>query len=284
MTQRTFLHTLSLPEHIWLNFFREFFSQPHLISDSTTGQRLPNRFFLNLASDVDNREFDVVLANDFNDANSNALPKLVIEDAAGATQLGLTISQVKTWHVTPTTKKDRADQVRFTYLFHALSKDRGESRMLAAIVSFAITVFREAILNTQGMVKIEPWSIGTTQPLRSDSGQDYFDTPVQVTFTTMEFWNQVEIGNSDAETFCVSFAPLERARFVRGHMAIRYPTMLRYIRAAMSLVNPTASRFVRMAMSIDAPLVDERFVVASLSSVDPLSSNRYVRASMRVVS
>lgn len=283
MTQRTFLHTLSLPEHIWLNFFREFFSQPHLVADSTTGQPLPNRFFLNFAADVDNRAFDVVLANDFNDASTNALPKLVIEDAAGATQLGLTMGQVKTWHVTPTTQKDRADQVRFTYLFHALSRDRGESRMLASIISFAITVFREAILNTQGMVKIEPWSIGTTQPLRSDSGQDYFDTPVQVTFTTMEFWNQIEIGNSDAETFCISFAPLERARFVRAHMAIQYPTMTRYIMAAMSLVNPTLARFVHSSMAIDAPFDAERFVGASMSLSNPMSSDRYVRASMRVV-
>lgn len=282
-TQRIFLHTLSLPEHIWLNFFREFFSQPHLIADATTGIPLPNRFFLDLAQDVDNREFDVVLANDFNDASSNALPKLVIEDAAGATQLGLTMGQVRTWHVTPGTTKDRADQIRFTYMFHALSKDRGESRVLAAMVTFAMTVFREAILNTQGMVKIEPWSIGTTQPLRSDSGQDYFDTPVQVTFTTMEFWNQVELGNSDAESFAVSFAPQERVRFIRGHMETKDAIISRYIKAAMALVNPSVVGFVNAAMTVDAPFDAERFANASMIVESPVSAERFVRSSMRVL-
>ncbi len=282
MSQRIFLHTLSLPEHVWLNFFREFFSQPHLIADATTGQPLPNRFHLNLAQDVDNREFDVVLANDFNDASTNALPKLVIEDAAGATQLGLTMGQVRTFQFAPTTTKDRADQVRFTYMFHALSKDRGESRVLAAMVSFAITVFREAILNTQGMVKIEPWSIGTTQPLRSDSNQDYFDTPVQVTFTTMEFWNQIEVGNGDAESFAISFAPQERTRFVRGHMETKDALVARYIKAMMVLVNPNVARFLNAAMVVDAPSVAESFTRASLVTENPVSAERFVRSSMRV--
>lgn len=282
MTQRIFLHTLSLPEHVWLNFFREFFSQAHLISDVSTGQPLPNRFLIDLSQDPSNRPFDVVLANDFDDTKQNALPALVIEDAAGATQLGLTMGQVKSWHVTPATTKDRADQIRFTYIFHCLSKDRGESRMLAAIVTFAMTVFREAILNTQGMVKIEPWSIGTTQPLRSDSAQDYLDTPVQVTFTTMGFWDQIEIGPGSAESFAVSFTSQERARFIRGHMETRDPIVIRYINGHMVLVNPNLTRFIHASMDVDAPLTDERFVRASMVSEDPVSATRFVRSSMRV--
>lgn len=280
--QRIFIHTLSLPEHTWLNFFREFFDQKSLISDATTGQPLPNRFYIDQGTDPDNRQFDVELAYDFAKSNQNQLPRLVIEDASGAQMMGLTMGQVKSHTFSPSTTKNRADQVRFTYVFHCLSKDRGESQLLASIVSFAMTVFREALLNTRGMIKIEPWSIGVAQPLKLDSSEDIVDTPIQVTFYMIEFWDQIEIGNADAENFAVSFSPLERFRYVHTFMEISDSKRWQYINAFMSLVNPNDLRFVNLDTLIADPLAVEQFVDAAMTTENPLLAESFVRASMRV--
>ena len=281
MTGRLFLHTMSLPEIIWLNFFREFFSQQTLVYDKrSSGAPVPNRFFLDRSQDPSNRPFDVTLAYDYEDSRQNALPALVLEDA-GAVQMGLTINQMKTWSVSGTTTRERADQVRFTYVFHCLSKDRGESRMLAAMVSRSLTVFRDQLL-ADGLNKIEPWSIGATQPLRTDSGEDYVDTPVQVTFYTVEFWDTLEIGSGFANNIGISFISETRAKYIMAAMETRDPRLELFILASMFVKNPNASMFIRAGMFVEAPLGLERFFRAALTSEEPVSSERFVRAHMRV--
>lgn len=279
MNPRIFLHTLSAPEHVWLTFLREFFSQPVLIQSD--GTEVPNRFHYVPDIDPDKRDFDIHLHYSYDQAKSNALPALVIEDT-GCVQLGLTINQEKSHSISPQTMIKRADQIRHTYVFHCLSKDRGESRMLAAILSFAITVFRGAILKEPPMVKIEPFSIGASQPLRAKGVEDCVDTPVQVTFTCMEFWNTVELGPTTAGGVRVSFAPEARTRFVRGYMETKDPLVARYIRGFMSLVAPNSGKFVNASMDVDAPADDAVFVHAHAAIEDAISSQRFVRSKMTV--
>lgn len=280
MSPRIFLHTLSAPEHIWLDFFREFFQQRHLLRDEATKVPLPNRFFLDRSLDPNQRDFDVSLAHDFDDSRPNALPALVIEDT-GAVQTGLTINQMSNHRFSPDTRRDRADQIRFTYIFHCLSRNRGESRLLASMVTYAVTLFRDALLSS-GLVKIEPWSVGATQPLRSDSAEDYVDTPVQITFYTMEHWRTLEVGSGDAEGFCIQFSTQERVRFIRGGMTVRDPDASRFINASMTMMNPSASSFVNADMNLAEPGLGERFVGGSLDMREPVSSERFIRGSMRV--
>lgn len=282
MTNRIFLHTLSQPEHLWLGFFRSFFQQQFLVFDDQDRTPLPNRFYYDQAVEPSNRPFLIDLAYDFDDSKQNALPALVIEDA-GANQLGLTMDQKQTFSVSPETIKARADQVRFTYIFHCLSKDRGESRLLASIVTKAVTVFRDELLKNPPLVKIEPWSVGATQPMKTDGGgEKYCDTPVQITFYTMEFWRTLTQGEGTAEGFGVSFSPNDATRFIRSSMTVRDPETTFFIRASMALVNPSIARFINLAMTVDASLTVENFVRASLVTENPVSSERFIRASMRV--
>lgn len=281
MTSRTFLHTLSFPEHLWLNFWREFFRQDTLLVDEN-GLPIKNNFFLDSAKPPETRPFDVVLSHDYNDSKPNALPLLVIEDA-GTVQLGLTTNQLKTWSVSPQTVKVRADQIRSTYIFHCLSKDRGESRMLAALLTYAVTVFRDSLLKA-GFNKIEPWSVGATQPLRNKAGEDYVDTPVQLTFYYVETWTTVEVGEGTAENFGVIFSPESFSRFIRAHANIADPMVIRFIRAATTIQNPTGFRFIRAAANLENPTTAERFIRSAAVVENPVSAERFIRAQLRVSS
>ncbi len=279
MTARTFLHTLSFGEHLWINFLREFFAQDTLMVDEQGGV-VSNNFRIDMSRPPENRKFDIVLSHDYDDSKPNALPLLVIEDT-GTVQLGLTSNQLKDWSVSPQTIKQRADQLRSTFIFHCLSKDRGESRLLASLLTFAVTVFRDQLLKS-GMNKVEPWSVGATQPLRNKAGEDYVDTPVQVTFYTVEFWNTIEVGRGTAESFGVIFSPQEAQRFIRAFATIADPVMMRFIRASATIRNPNVDRFIRASADLQNPTTLERFIRGSTVLEDPTTSERFIRAQLRV--
>jgi hypothetical protein len=279
MTARVFLHTLSFPEVLWLNFWREFFQQKTLIVDDD-GTVIDNNFHIDLAKPTELRKFDVTLFANYDDSKPNALPLLVIEDT-GMVQLGITTNQLKTWSVSPNTIKERADLTRSTYIFHCLAKDRGESRLLAAIITFAVTCFRDQLLKS-GFHKIEPWSVGATQPLRNKAGEDYVDTPVSITFYTTEFWNTLTKGTGTAEDIGFIFSPDTKERFIRAFAEIADPVVLRFIRASAIIQNPNLSRFIRASAELENPTTVERFIRAGGTIQDPTTVERFIRAQLRV--
>lgn len=282
---RVFLHTLSLPEQIWLSFFREFFSSNQSLMRTFGDEEssvVKNNFFLDKNQDPSNRKFDVILEESFDQSDQNALPRLVIEDAMGAQQLGLVMGQRHTHSSTPTTSRKFVDQNRFMYVFHCLSKDRGESRMLASVVSRAITVFREEITNSPSMVKIDPSSIGTTQALKSDSKTVFWDTPVQVPFTCMEFWTTIEVGNNDAISFNIGLSADSRSKYVMASANVDFPVKSRYVRLSTEITNPNHSRFFRVSSDVADPMSSSKFLRSQLSTADPSTGSGFVRCSMRV--
>lgn len=280
--QRVLYHTLSKPEILWLDFFRGFFSQKFLMINDDNSY-IVNRFYIDQSISPDNRPFDVFLSFDFSKSNQNILPAVVIEDMSGASQMGLTIDQRRDFMVSPSTMKRRVDQVRYTYVIHCLSKDRGESRTLAAICARAVAAFRDLILSSRlGVVKIDPWSIGTTQPIRSDSREVYLDTPVQITFYMMDSWDTFIIEGGTAESLCVFFISDAASRFIRSAVNIKNPDLSSFILSSLSVSNPSGQGFVLSHMETQDPLSLESFIASSTETEDALSESAFIRSSTRV--
>lgn len=279
MTERLFVHTLSFPEHLWGDFFRTFFAQDVLIVDDD-GIPIPNRFKLEEAKTPENRGFDILFENDLKTNNPDLLPCLVIEDL-GMSALGVATNRLANWNVGRETSKTRSDLIRSTYVFHCCSRDRGESRLLAAIVANAITVFYDELLRA-GFHKLEPWSIGKTTPIKNDSDEVYADTPVQISFETQQTWKTVESGSGFAKRFCLEIRPDELVRYVRMSMSLSDPAVARYIATSMELQDPNVNLYINTSLNLVDPLVDEWFVLTSMNVANPLLAERYVRTSMRV--
>jgi hypothetical protein len=274
-----YLHSLSYPELIWLDFLTEFFQQPTLMIDGT-GKGLPNRFFYNPAENDSNRQFDIRLAFDFSDSRQNALPALVVEET-GVAQVGVAVNQLKDWRVAKTTQKDRADLLRTTYIFHCLSKDRGESRLLASILSSAIIYFKDEIYNA-GLNKIEPWTIGASMAMRSDSAEDYVDTPVQVTFEYAQFWSTREVSPLFSGKFCLVVSDRAQLFSVRASLDARDPELFASIRASLDAVDPNATFSIRASADVQDPVYDSYAIRSSLDALEPSSTSSAIRASMRI--
>jgi len=276
MTQ--FIHTLSLPEYIWLDFLREFFSQKSLVVDED-GKSIENRFRY-LQVPEDNRPFDIFLEDDLTGAHPNTLPSIVIEDL-GCGALGVALDKLSNWRIHPTTEKERSDLIRATYVFHCTSRERAESRLLAAIVSNAFIVFYEQ-LREAGFHKLEPWSIGKTTAIKGDAIQTYFDTPVQQTFAFSQTWTTVESGPSGFKTFCVEFSDDQLVRYVRTSMEIADPVIREYVRTSMDLEAANDNIYVIVSTDIVDPQASEAYIRTSTEVADPLTSTGYARTSMRV--
>lgn len=276
---RRFVHTLSYPEHIWLDFYRSFFSQKSLVVDDD-GQPISNNFYIDQATTPENRRFDVVMEHDLEKNNPNILPCLVIEDL-GLSTLGIALNRLSDWEVTPQTVKERSDLIRCTYVMHCCSRDRGESRLLASIVSNAMTVFYDSLLRA-GLHKIEPWSVGKTTPIKSDSDETYVDTPVQATFEYQQNWRTIEDGPGDVRRFCLVLAPDTQVDYVRTQIDISDPYVARYVAMSMNLQDPNANIYVNLSVDLIDPSRSEDYVLTSTDVVDPLTDTGYVRSSMRV--
>lgn len=275
-----FLTTLTYPERIWLRFWRTFFSQPYLMK-KPDGSGFPNRFFYDANADPEKRTFQVMLAYDYEDSKTNALPALVIEDAGGAQQLGLTIDARRGDTVLPDRTITRMDQVRFTYVFHCVSKDRGESRMMAAIVTRALTSLKDE-LKMRGLNHMEPWNVAPTQVLAADSKEVYVDTPVQVTFYTVEGWHTTEAGTGTFEDFDVVMEQNPITSYVNTSWFIELQSVMSFIAMDFSVDLPSASEFVRMAMEIAAPVSRESFIRASFVVAEQPASSQFLRMSWRI--
>ena len=279
MTGRRFIHTLSFPEHLWLDFFQSFFAQKTLVVDED-GLPIDNNVRYEVSQSPENRRFDVLLEEDLKTNNPNILPCLVIEDL-GAQSLGIALNKLANWELSPETSKIRSDLIRTTYVMHCAASNRGESRLLAAIVSNSVIVFYDQLL-AQGLHKIEPWSIGKSVPIKSDSDVTYVDTPVQITFEYQQTWKTVEDGPSDVKRYCLRVSDDERVRYVRALIDISDPEVSRYVSMAMNLQDPNANIYVNTALDLIDPSVVEAYVLASQDFVDPEAGNEYVRTSMRI--
>jgi hypothetical protein len=274
-----FFHTLSVPEHIWLDFFRVFFSQRYLLKDDK-GNVVENRFRYDESVLPDNRPFDIMFESDLTAANPNILPALVIEDS-GTAQSGILLNQLKTWAVAPLNMRDRADLMRSTYVFHCCSRNRGESRLLASIVGSAITAFRDALLEA-GLHKVEPWSIGKSQPIKADRDEYYIDTPVIVQFSYQEGWRTVEKYDHFFECHKLHIADDEVVAFVNTAMALTDMSVSRFVASSMFLESVNTEAFIMSSLTASDPLSAENFVNTSSDISDPLAQERFLRASMRV--
>ena len=279
MTKRRFVHTLSFPEHIWLDFLRIFFSQETLIVDES-GKKIANNFRFEESQIPENRIFDILLEQDMHSNNPDILPCIVIEDM-GAASLGIALDRVVHWTVSPETTKTRSDLVRSTYVFHCCAKTRGESRLLASIVSSAVTVFYDQLLLV-GLHKMEPWSIGKTMPVKADSEIAYADTPVQQTFEYQQTWKTLERSPYDVKTFCLEVTPEELLRYVRVSMDLSDPCLTRYLNTIMSLQEPHSDLYINTSMDVSDPLLTEKYILTTANMVNPLVNSRFVRTSMRV--
>jgi len=274
-----FEHTLSIAEHIWLNFFRAFFQQQTLIY-SHDGRPMPNAFRYTEATEPANRSFDVLLESDLKTANPNILPALVIDDQ-GMQELGILLDKRLWIRWAPHTEKERVDLLRQTFVFHCCSRNRGESRLLASIVKKAIDVFYDELLRC-GLHKIEPKSIGKSIPIKSDSDEVYVDTPVSVTFELQEKWTTREVTDNYLDHFCSIMAPQKLTRFVRTSLNVVDRSVRRFVLASMDVQPQNVRRYVRASTNLQNPLAASEYVRASLDVVNPTFSSRFVRASMRV--
>lgn len=277
---RIFLHTLSFPEHLWLDFFRAFFAQETLISDDQ-GQKLVNNFRYDQSQDDANKAFDILLENDLKTNNPNIIPCLVLEDLGMAT-LGVAINRLEHWSVRPETTKTRTDLMRVTYVFHCCAKDRGESRLLAAIVSNAITVFYDQLLEA-GFHKIEPWSIGKSIPIKSDVLEFYVDTPVQVTFECQQTWKTIEDGVlAKLDGLRIVIVSDSTTRYLATSMSLCNPHGLDYIATSMRLDPTNISEFIGTQSELIDPESLQDYFLSRINVVNPLTRDSFVRTSMRV--
>lgn len=276
---RRFIHTLSFPEHLWLDFFRAFFSQKTLLVDDL-GLPVENNFRFEVSEIPENRRFDILLEEDLKANNPNILPVVVIEDM-GNSSLGVALNRLSSWSVSPETSKTRSDLIRTTYVFHCAARTRGESRLLASIVANALTVFYDQLLQN-GLHKIEPWAIGKTTPVKSDSDVVYVNTPVHITFEYQQTWRTIEDGPASPFRYCLRPAADELDRYVRTRLDIANAQVRRYVRMAMDLVDPNANIYVQTSLAIMDPATTEGYVRTSQNLANPSTVDGYIRTSMRL--
>jgi hypothetical protein len=274
-----FVHTLAVPEHIWMDFFRVFFSQRYLMRDDE-GNVVENNFHFEESLVPENRGFDILFESDLSGANPNILPCLVIEDS-GTSQSGILLNQLKTWGLAPNVLRDRADLMRSTYVFHCCARNRGESRLMASIVGSAVTAFRDALLQA-GLHKIEPWSIGKSQPLKLDVDEVYVDTPVIVNFSYQEGWRTIEVYEHYFKNFCLSFSPDIGYRFIRSLMSVEDRSVSAFLSSSMNIEEVNLMNFISSDLTAADPISDSSFVSSSTDVVSPESSEMFLRTSMRV--
>ena len=279
MVGQRFLHLLSFPEHIWLDFFRTFFSQRTLLVDDVTLRAVPNNFIYEHGIDDARKKFDVLLEEDLKTNNPNILPSLVIEDL-GTSFLGIAIDKLSNWQVDPLTTKERSDLLRTTYILHCAAKERHESRLLASIVATSTVVFYNQLLQN-GLHKIEPVALGKAVPIKSDADEVYVDTPVQVTFQYQQTWRTIEDGPY-ANRYELFIRPLDLSAYIRTSMALIEPSISEYLLMSMNLQEPSATIYVNMSQDVIEPTVNENYVLTSQDVVNPLSEAAFVRTSMRV--
>jgi len=278
----SFVHTLSFPELIWLRFLRGFFSTQKSLYKLPNGAHVVNRFLYDMAAENDSkRNFIISMSHDYGELKTSALPALVVEDAMGAQFLGLVMDQRRTDSTDPDRSKSRFDQVRFSYVIHCMSKNRGESRLLAATVASAIVAFRDELL-ASGLNKMDPLSIGTTQPLRSDSNEDFVDTPVQVTFYTVEGWHTVDVPPGTMGDVDIVFLNPESSRFFVLGADVALPSLSRFIGLGAEISLPNLMAFFAAAMEIEEPLDVSRFMNIGMSVVDPVSASSFIRMKMQI--
>ena len=274
-----FLHTLSFPEHLWLEFFREFFTQATLMV-TDDGSPVVNNFKYEESLIADNRAFDILLESDMKGSNPDILPALVIEDL-GMSSMGIALNRLSNWTVSPETSKTRSDLMRASYIFHCCAKDRGESRLLAAIVANAMVVFYDQLL-ASGFHKLEPFAIGKTVPVKNDVGEVYCNTPVQQVFEYQQTWTTYESGPTTAKRFCMRQVAEEHVHYVRTHLDVAYPRLDAYVRLAMTVEAENVSLYTRTTMDVIAPLETTAYTLTATDVADPLAGHQYVRTAMRV--
>jgi hypothetical protein len=279
MARLRFIHMLSFPEHIWLDFFRHFFAQKVLVVDENLDP-IPNNFLYEEGQTKANRKFDVLLEEDLEDNNPNILPALVIEDL-GLADLGITIDKLRNWTVDPRTSKTRSDLLRTTYVFHCCARKRHESRLMASIVASSVVVFYNQLLQA-GLHKIEPFSVGRTVPIKSDSDEAYLATPVQITFEYEQAWKTVEDGPTGVRSLDLAIRPDELLRYVRTIIDVVEPSAARFVAMSMNLQDPNAKIYVNTSMNLVDPLVEERYILTSMDTIAPSATTPFVRMSMRV--
>lgn len=279
MARLRFMHMLSFPEHIWLDFFRQFFSQKTLVVDENLDP-IPNNFLYEESQSPANKKFDVLLEEDLKDNNPNILPSLVIEDL-GTSDLGIAIDRLRNWTVDPTTSKTRSDLLRTSYVFHCCSRRRHESRLLASIVASSLVVFYNQLLQA-GLHKIEPFSVGRTVPIKADADEIYLATPVQVTFEFEQTWKTIEDGPTVIRSLDLAIRPDELLRYVRTVMDIVEPSASRFVAMSMNLQDPNAKIYVNTSVNLVDPLHEERYIHTSVDTIAPSATTPFVRTSMRV--
>ncbi|HET6456519.1 MAG TPA: hypothetical protein VFI02_19105 [Armatimonadota bacterium] len=276
---QVFEHTLSFPEHIWLGFYQEFFQQRALFV-TEQGQPVPNRFFYDPTLPRENRKFDISLAHDFSGSRQNQLPQLVLEET-GLAQVGVAVDQLRDWGVSPRTEKERADLIRGTYIFHCTSKDRGESRIMASVILDSIVVFKNQFYEN-GINKIEPLSVGATQAMRSDSDQDFFDTPVQVTFEYLQVWRTIEVGPADAARFCFLVSPGVIQGAIRVSVDIADPVATSTIRVSVNMEDANAESAIRASADLQDPISLGSAIRVDADLEDPIIETSTIRVSVRI--
>lgn len=275
-----FVHTLAVPEHIWVDFFRVFFQQRYLLSDAD-GNSIENRFRYEHSALPDNRSFDILFESDLTGSNPNILPCLVIEDS-GTAQSGILLNQLRTWAVAPNAMRDRSDLMRSVYTFHCCARTRGESRLMASIVGSAVTVFRDALMEA-GLHKIEPWSIGKSMPLKADVDEVYVDTPVTVNFSYQEGWRTVESYEYFWKNcFRTRIVDDSVSAYFRSLMTVSDPWNEHFFRSSMFLENINTESFILSSLTASDPLSSSTFIRSQVNVENPLTVENFVRTSMRV--
>lgn len=284
MTQKpvatVFMTTLNFPEILWLDFFRGFFKQEYLLS-TKEGAPIPNRFKFDEDVPPSQRKFQIEPAYRFADGVDNALPALIIQDAAGAQQMGLTIDNRRIHSFGPEREDVRVDMIRFTYLFHCLSKDMGESRLLASIVTRAITSFKDQI-EANGVNRMEPWSVTPSTPMRTDSEIDYVSTTVQVTFYTVERWETKQVPRGTMASLDLILIKDEDSKFINASWTVVDKTAAQFINASFSIVRPSIAQFITTSSQVVAPIGLSRFFVVGANISPPATSSSYIRTSAKI--
>lgn len=274
-----FVHTLAVPEHIWVDFFRVFFRQRYLLLDAD-GNNVENRFRFEEGVLPDNRTFDILFESDLTGSNPNILPCVVIEDT-GTAQSGILLNQLRTWAVAPNAMRDRTDLMRSTYTFHCCARTRGESRLLASIVGSAITAFRDGLMEA-GLHKIDPWTIGKSQPLKADADEVYVDTPVIVSFSYQEGWRTIESYEYFVDCLSMHIVDDSVSTFVRSLMTVSDPVREAFMLSSMFVENINIEPFISSSLTAADPLSSSTFFSSSSLIANPQSAENFVRTTMRV--
>ena len=275
-----FEHVLSRPEHIWLSFWRTFFSQKTLVFGPNQ-EPIENNFFYDPSVSDNNRTFDIKLVADYENQNIALVPALIIEDLS-VSQQGILLDQRKSWSVTPNRANHYQDLLPYNYALHCVARDRGESRLLAGIIWQAINVFKD-VLYQCGLHQLMPRSLSGTQQIRAAGKEDRVDTVLSIPFWMQEFWGYEISSGVFPEQFCFFEAFEERTSFVLGQMEIALMNKSRYLLSSMTLTSPSSTAYVLGQETIVDPLSTSGFVLGQETLVDPSNTSRFVRGHMHVV-